>query len=555
MTHFISLKRSLALGLLSALLASLLTWVPNGLALDPILISNLGFSPTPNDQYEVYTGSSYAVSAEIYKTDVNSTLTFSILQLSGNVWLPTQIDTYDFQPGWNPVKKFAWDGKLNGNYVNPGTYKAQVKRVDANNNAETITHDFTVTEEAKITVNSAPNQWIMGGGDYKVDFTLKTVAPACVLLSVDGKAVDYASGLNSGNHSLSWDGKLNDQQAAAGEYDWKLDITDISFCSSEVVAMNAASGNVKVMEPIVIDNPVAPNITQLGVTVDPFSPNNDGNKDSTVVSFNLNADSTVTVDVYNSNNVKIRTLKDAQAMSAGNTEVVWNGKDSQGNVVADDEYFIAVMAKNAGGVDSDKVSVTVDNPAVVDPEESCAGFTDLPKDYAHCEVVEFVKNAGIMTGNANGTFAPNAPLQRDQVAKISLETFNLFNKNSDYCGGSPAFPDVPKSQWSYQYICRGADLGMIKGYTAGPNVGKYVPVGNVIRVEALALILRNLNEAMPGDDETSYKDVSLNQWFTGFARYAKEKGLYTGEYLYPTDEVTRLEMAQMIYKLDKLGKI
>ena len=161
----------------------------------------------------------------------------------------------------------------------------------------------------------------------------------------------------------------------------------------------------------------------------------------------------------------------------------------------------------------------------------------------------------LFRSNPDGTFAPNELLQRDQVAKISLETFGLFDDTADYCNGTDPFPDVPPAQWSYQYICRGVDVGMITGYEAGADAGFYRPARQVNRVEFLALILRNLSDTMPAESSTSYSDVEPNQWFSGYARYSLDNDLFEGPNLFPTQGTQRVEVADVLYQLHNLGKI
>ncbi len=193
------------------------------------------------------------------------------------------------------------------------------------------------------------------------------------------------------------------------------------------------------------------------------------------------------------------------------------------------------------------------NPPVT-PTDYCAGFSDVSETDSDCDAIEYVKSIGAMTGNPNGTFEPAANLQRDQVAKISLETFDLFSSSKNYCSGNP-FPDVTTNEWSYQYICRGVALGMITGYASGADAGYYRPARSVNRVEFLALILRNVDETMPGLNSSSYKDVAAGLWYSGYAKYSYDNSLFTGASLYPDRFVTRREVAKAIFQLHELGKI
>jgi len=187
--------------------------------------------------------------------------------------------------------------------------------------------------------------------------------------------------------------------------------------------------------------------------------------------------------------------------------------------------------------------------------DTCAGFTDVLANNPHCLQVTFVQTIGAMLGNPDGTFAGNSNLQRDQVAKIILETFDKFDPDQDYCNGVNPFPDVTPSAWSYQYICRGKQLGMITGYLAGEDAGMYRPGRSVNRAEFLALVLRNLNETMPSVNSTSYEDVVTGQWYASYAKYSMDHNLYEGNRLYPTQFATRFEVADVLYKLYQQGKI
>jgi len=300
----------------------------------------------------------------------------------------------------------------------------------------------------------------------------------------------------------------------------------------------------------------APSITGLGVAPASFSPNGDGTNDSTSISFNLNADANVSVSILNSSSVEMKKLLDNQSKTAGSVLVNWDGKDSTNNVVADAKYTVKVTATNGAGTDTKSTDVMVNITGNPNPPASqCAGFTDVASSDERCAAITYVKGIGAMTGNPDGTFAPSGVLQRDQIAKIALETFNKYVDGTDYCGGSAAFPDVTGSAWSYQYICRGKSLGIITGYLSGADAGFYRPARSVNRVEFLAIVLRNLTDAMPATSSTSYSDVATGQWFSGYARYSMDNALFIGSNLFPTQATTRGEVASVIYKLHTLGKI
>lgn len=193
-------------------------------------------------------------------------------------------------------------------------------------------------------------------------------------------------------------------------------------------------------------------------------------------------------------------------------------------------------------------------PATTATSGNCAGFTDLSVKDSNCAAITFAKEIGAMTGNPNGSFGAEGLIQRDQVAKIALETFKLYDDQQSYCqGGVSGFPDVSLSAWSFQYICRAKALGVITGYQSGEDAGYFRPSRFLNRAEFLAIILRNLQEEFPKG--TSYADVSSNDWYSAYARFSYNNNLYTGDALFPNMTVTRREAAAILFKLHQLGKI
>lgn len=190
-------------------------------------------------------------------------------------------------------------------------------------------------------------------------------------------------------------------------------------------------------------------------------------------------------------------------------------------------------------------------PKVVSTD--CSMFSDVKTTDSDCAAIGFVNSIGAMTGNPNGTFGPNALLQRDQIAKIVLVTFNFIDDQSS-CGGS-SFPDVGSNDWSYQYICTASSVGLVTGYQSGADRGFYRPSRNVTRAEFLAILIRSLGVQVPSNDSSSYSDVQPGQWFSGYAKFAKDNALFPGSELLPSVFVTRREVARVLYSLYLQGQL
>ncbi len=303
---------------------------------------------------------------------------------------------------------------------------------------------------------------------------------------------------------------------------------------------------------VVIVVPVTLEITDVGVIPNTFSPDGDGIGDTTTLTFTISDDADVDVNIEYEGDPTYKILLDAVAKTAGVVTVDWDGMDSGGDPAENGTYTFLIEVSGTGGSDSHSVDVIV----LIDTSgESCAGYVDVLAAHPDCDAIEYMQSIGAMTGNPDGTFAPDDYLQRDQVAKISLETFGLFDDSEDYCGGVDPFPDVNSSDWAYQHICRGFELEMIYGYTGGEDAGYYRPARSVNRVEFLALVLRNVSDTMPDDSLGSYDDVDGGHWFSGYAKYSYDNALFDGNKLFPSQVTTRLEVARHVYELFLLGKI
>lgn len=283
-----------------------------------------------------------------------------------------------------------------------------------------------------------------------------------------------------------------------------------------------------------------------------------GNVEFTSSLANVTTSATVNAGVYMNNDpVKTWTLAN---QTNGTKKFTWDGKNASNNYVANGQYTLKVWGTaDNGNLATQQLTFVVNIPADPNPNPNpvanpCASFPDVDAASVDCPAITYAKSIGAITGTGNGNFDPSGNLQRDQIAKIALTTFKLFNANVTYCLSNP-FSDVTNKEWSYQYICLGKSLNVITGYLSGADAGKYVPARSVNRVEFLALLLRNLKDQMPANSVSSYADVPVNQWYTGYAKYSFDHSLFSGNSLYPNNVVTRVEVAKVLYQLHNLGKI
>jgi hypothetical protein len=120
-------------------------------------------------------------------------------------------------------------------------------------------------------------------------------------------------------------------------------------------------------------------------------------------------------------------------------------------------------------------------------KEGGANFKDLETNYWATPYIERLYKGGVIEGYPDGTFRPQQPVKRSEVASMiaRIIAWPLVPKNFP-----PTFLDLSPDHWAFQYIETGAWQGAWDGY---PN-GKFEPDREATRAEIAALISRLLPE-------------------------------------------------------------
>jgi pimeloyl-ACP methyl ester carboxylesterase len=172
-------------------------------------------------------------------------------------------------------------------------------------------------------------------------------------------------------------------------------------------------------------------------------------------------------------------------------------------------------------------------------------FTDVPSAHWASDYINAIKEAGITTGYGDGTYGPEDPVSRDQMAVFIIRA--LYGETVTY-SPTPYFTDVPSSHWAFKYIQKLKELGI----TTGCGSGQYCPEETVTRDQMAAFLVR----ARAGEDficspEPYFSDVPSNYWAFDYIQKLKELGITTGygDGSYgPGDSVTRDQMAAFLYR-------
>ena len=140
---------------------------------------------------------------------------------------------------------------------------------------------------------------------------------------------------------------------------------------------------------------------------------------------------------------------------------------------------------------------------------STNNYTDVPADKWYNNAVSTLSNMGVISGYADGTFKPDAPISRAEFAKIAVSFSNVADLS--YRG---YFADVRESDWFSGFVAAAKDAGLIEGY----NDGTFKPEKAITRTEVCTIVNRTLGRKpsashMKISDRIDWPDVSVTDWY------------------------------------------
>ena len=143
-------------------------------------------------------------------------------------------------------------------------------------------------------------------------------------------------------------------------------------------------------------------------------------------------------------------------------------------------------------------------------------FTDVPNGYWAANYIGYMQQFGIITGYADGSFRPDAPVTRAEFAAIA----SRFEKLTE---GSKNFTDVPNNYWASRYINFAATRGWVTGYADGT----FKPENSITRAEVTAVTCRLLERSADQSyirshlsELLTFSDMTESHWAYWYAMEA-----------------------------------
>ncbi len=291
----------------------------------------------------------------------NATISFTLdTNANTTVWIKDANDVviktllFDTNLNGGQLYTYTWNGKDSNNQtVATGNYKVTVvayNTVDTDVQSYNFVVNSTLKQPAPIVSASvSPTSFNPSNGETAiVNYNLNTPANLSILVKSNGNTVKTLRTFSpaiTGPGSYTWDGHdMNGQLVTNGTY-------TIEVYASNNVGSNTANASVTVTSP---QPQTAPTLSNVNATPSSFDPNNQ----NTNIDFTVDKTATVSMTVQNSSTT-VRNLASGSSFNAGSYFQQWNGRDNNGNIVANGTYTINVTASNSAGQNSMSTTVTV----------------------------------------------------------------------------------------------------------------------------------------------------------------------------------------------------
>lgn len=183
------------------------------------------------------------------------------------------------------------------------------------------------------------------------------------------------------------------------------------------------------------------------------------------------------------------------------------------------------------------------------PEPAIKTFKDVEEDYWARRPIEYLATLGIFSGFPDGSFKPEAPITRAEIAAllVNAKEYPLIRTETEM------FSDLPHGHWAESHIRAAIERGLIGGYPTG----KFEPNRYVSRAEGVVILTKfadlHVEEIVP---EKPFPDVKTSHWAAREIYAAKHNDLLrylAGKKFEPEKKITRAEVAEIISKT-KFGR-
>ena len=114
-------------------------------------------------------------------------------------------------------------------------------------------------------------------------------------------------------------------------------------------------------------------------------------------------------------------------------------------------------------------------------------IADVAPNSWYANEVQTIIDAGIMSGDPDGAFRPEATITRQEMAKVIVNAYILKTGAADITAAEPSFSDNGQiADWAKEAVGKAAALGLITGM----GDGTFAPNDNMTRAQSAVVIFR-----------------------------------------------------------------
>ncbi|MBQ7033782.1 MAG: S-layer homology domain-containing protein [Clostridia bacterium] len=160
-------------------------------------------------------------------------------------------------------------------------------------------------------------------------------------------------------------------------------------------------------------------------------------------------------------------------------------------------------------------------------------YPDVDDTASYAEAVTTLNALGIMIGDENGNFNPDASITRAETAAIITRMKNLGGAAS--AAGGTNFTDVAADHWAAGYINLAEQSGIINGY----GDGTFGPSNAVTFEQVIKMIVAALGRTPEANNKGGYP--------SGYLIVASQENITAGVSVTPGAEAPRAAVARLVY--------
>lgn len=233
------------------------------------------------------------------------------------------------------------------------------------------------------------------------------------------------------------------------------------------------------------------------------------------------------------------TFLDTLQLSASQGQAEFEPKSLTQDDFVDGKATVKVTAKS-----EDDIRIQLRGGALSSESDAFRSqlFTDVRANHEYYTAITELKERGIIGGYPDGSFKPEATVNRAEALKILLGGLEIASESNPKL----KFPDTANDAWFAPFVAGAVRENIVNGY---PD-GTFQPGRTVNRAEYLKMLTGAAKGTASRANQEPYDDVSVDAWYAPFAQFAAERNLMPtkNNKLNPSDGMTRGEVAETIYR-------